>query len=294
MTRPGILLSGPRPRMRVKFIRYSAPDGSERFGVYSDRGIRDLSPSHAGFAEMISDAHALGAACPKNDFSKADLASFLPPVDRRSKILCMAVNYHSHVREMQTEPTKEPILFSKYYASLTGPYAQIPLMGISPIMDYEGEVAIVIGATARNVKREDAWNFVAGYTLLNDISARSLFRVQQGQHTMLDWFSCKAIDHSTPVGPWIVTNDEAGEFTKLRIETFLNGVPVQSESTSDMIFDVPRIIEFVSSRVTLEPSDIISTGTPAGVGVARRRTLAKGDVVKVQAQGVGYLENRVV
>lgn len=242
---------------------------------------------------MIGDTRALLSGGSDGALSKVDLANLLPPVDRRSKILCMAINYYSHIKEMKTEPTKEPILFSKYYTSLTGPFGQIPLTSISPSMDYEGELAVVIGTSAHNIRREDAWAHVAGYTLLNDVSARTLFRVPQGVHTMLDWFSCKAIDHSTPVGPWIVTSNEAGEFTKLRIETLLNGTEVQSESTSDMIFDVPRIIEFVSSRVTLEPGDLISTGTPAGVGMARGRTLENGDIVRVQAEGVGYLENHV-
>ena len=225
---------------------------------------------------------------------EVDDARILPPVDRRSKVLCMAVNYRSHIRERKTSETKEPVLFAKFYASLAGPYAQIPRFSISEIMDYEGELAVVIGKKARNVRRADAWDHVLGYTLLDDISARSLFRVPQGEGTMLDWFSCKAMDQSTPVGPWIVTPDEAGDFSSLRVETFLNGDRVQSEGVSDMVFDVAKIIEHASSRVTLDPGDIISTGTPSGVGVGRGRTLQKGDVVKVRAEGIGYLENRIV
>ena len=260
--------------------------------MYSEGRATDLSSSYGGFSDMLSDAASLAANA--MGASKLDDARILPPVDRRSKILCMAVNYYSHSREMKSATTKVPILFTKFYGSLTGPYAEIPRFAISEIMDYEGELAIVIGKRAHKVSRETAWDHVLGYTLLNDVSARSLFRVPQGEGTMLDWFSCKAMDHSTPMGPWIVTRDEAGDFARLRIETFLNGTQVQSGEVSDMVFDVPEIIEHASSRVTLEPGDVISTGTPAGVGVGRKRTLEKGDVVKVQAEGIGHLENKIL
>ncbi len=277
----------------MKLLGYSSPGGGERFGVYSDGKVLDLSSRYRGFAEMVSDIpnlrgeHLDGAA-------GVNGARILAPVDRRSKVLCMAANYRSHLKEMHNEQTKEPILFAKFYTSLTGPYSPVPRFTVSQIMDYEGEIAVVVGRTCRNVKREDAWKHVAGYTLLNDMSARSLFRVPQGSGVMLDWFSCKGIDRSTPVGPLIVTPDEAGEFDSLRIETFLNGDRVQSQGVSDMVFDVPKIVEHVSSRLTLDPGDVISTGTPSGVGVARERTLEKGDVVKVQVEGIGHIENRIV
>lgn len=277
----------------MKFVRYSSPDGALRFGTYSKGRASDLSSSYAGFADMLADAANVKPG--RTDLAvRVGGADILPPVDRCSKILCMAVNYRSHLRETQRAETKEPILFAKFYASLTGPYSQIPRFGISEIMDYEGELAVVMGRRAHNVRRAEAWDHVLGYTLVNDVSARSLFQVPQGSETMLDWFSCKAMDSSTPVGPWIVTPDEAGDFASLRIETFLNGDRVQSEGVSDMVFDVPRIIEHATSRVTLEPGDVISTGTPAGVGVVRRRTLQRGDVVRVQAEGIGHLENLIV
>lgn len=277
----------------MKLVRYSSTDGTAKFGVYSAGRATDLSSSYAGFAEMVADASNLGKALPGAG-AKVERGSILPPAERGSKVLCMAVNYTTHIRETNAAQTKVPILFPKYYSSLTGPYSSIPMIPISRIMDYEGELAVTVGRRARNVKREDAWSYIAGYTLLNDVSARSLFRVPQGKGQMLDWFSCKANDASTPMGPWIVTPDEAGSFEDLRIETYLNGSRVQSGRVSDMVFDVPKIIEHASSRVTLDPGDIISTGTPAGVGVARGRTLAKGDVVRVRAEGIGYLENRIV
>jgi acylpyruvate hydrolase len=279
----------------LKLVRYTSGDGDERFGVYSDGSATDLTSNYRGFADFIADlpnlksSQSIGRAA-----SRVENASLLPPADRRSKILCMAVNYHSHIKEMHEEQTKEPILFAKFFTSLTGPYAQIPRFEISQIMDYEGELAVVIGSPARNVNHKDAWAHVAGYTLVNDVSARSLFKVPQGEGIMKDWFSCKAIDHSTPVGPWIVTPDEAGPFESLHVETYLNGTQVQSGSASDMVFDVPKIIEHASSRLTLEPGDIISTGTPAGVGIGRKRTMEKGDVVQVKAERIGYIENRIV
>ena len=277
----------------MKLLRYSSPDGEERFGVYSKGMATDLSSSYTGFAEMVADIPQLKAAS-QQGFARVDNGRIMPPADRRSKVLCMAANYHSHIREMGTNQTSVPVLFPKFHTSLTGPYSRIPRFAVSQVMDYEGELAVVIGRSARNVRREDAWDYIFGYTLVNDMSARSLFRVPQGDGVMLDWFSCKSIDHSTPMGPWIVTPDEAGAFAGFRIETYLNGVRVQSEGVSDMVFDVPRIVEHVSSRLTLDPGDIISTGTPSGVGVARNRTLERGDVVKVQVEGVGLLENHVV
>jgi acylpyruvate hydrolase len=276
----------------LKFVRYSSSDGAERFGVHSNGMVTDLSTSYADFTEMLADG--AGVRPESTQGVRVDNMNLLPPVSTASKILCMAINYHSHIDEQHSAQTEEPILFTKFYSSLTGPFAEIPRFTISEIMDYEGEIAVVIGRRTKDVGRPDAWGHVLGYTLLNDMSARSLFRVPQGNGTMLDWFSCKTIDRSTPVGPWIVTKDEAGDFAHLRIETFLNGSKVQSAGPSDMVFDVPKIIEHVSSRVTLEPGDLISTGTPAGVGVARKRTLEKGDLVKVQAEGIGHLENRIV
>jgi len=277
----------------MKLVRYSSPDGSESFGVYSNGKASDLSSSYRSFSDAVADLSSLKARPPTPTADVND-ARIMAPAEKGTKILCMAVNYYSHIKEMQTEPTREPVLFTKFYTCLTGPYSEIPRFSHSEIMDYEGEIAIVIGERARNVKRNDAWEHVAGYTLLNDMSARSLFRVPQGSGVMLDWFSCKANDSSTPVGPWIVTPDEAGDFSKLRIETYLNGDRVQSQGVSDMVFTVPKIIEYVSSRLTLDPGDIISTGTPAGVGVARKRTLQKGDVVRVQVEGIGRIENRII
>ena len=276
----------------MKLVRYSSPDGRERFGTYSEGKASDLSSAYGSFSEMVGDLEHVGSR-PSAGTVKVDDARIMPPADRSSKILCMAVNYHSHLKEMRTAQTKEPVLFTKFYASLTGPYSPIPRFTHSEIMDYEGEIAVVIGKKARNVLRSDAWRHIAGYTLLNDVSARSLFRVPQGNGVMLDWFSCKANDHATPIGPWVVTPDEAGDFSRLQVETFLNGVRVQSQSVSDMVFDVPKIIEHVTSRLTLDPGDIISTGTPSGVGVARERTMQRGDVVRVQVEGIGHLENRI-
>jgi len=291
----GILLSNRNAGGFVKLLRYSTPDGKEGFGIYSKGEATDLSSSYAGFAEFVSDLPNLGTPSTSGG-AKVQVAEsrFLPPADRRSKILCMAVNYYSHIKEMHEDKTQEPILFAKFFTSLTGPYSPIPRFSISQIMDYEGELAVVIGSPARNVRREDAWGHVAGFTLLNDMSARSLFKVPQGSGIMKDWFSCKAIDHSTPVGPWIVTPDEAGDFASLHVETFLNGEKVQSGSAADMVFDVPKIIEHASSRLTLEPGDIISTGTPSGVGVSRKRTLERGDAIEVRAEGIGNLKNQII
>lgn len=140
----------------MRLLRYSSSDGSEKFGIYSGGKVTDLSSSYSGFADMIADLPNLKGSRPSAGATIVDNASILPPLDRCSKILYMAENYRSHIKERQKEPTKEPILFAKFYSSLTGPYSQIPLTGISEVMDYEGELAVVIGEPARNVRREDA------------------------------------------------------------------------------------------------------------------------------------------
>ena len=138
----------------MKLLRYRSRDGREVFGTYSDGVATDLSASYPGFAEMVADLPNLKTRRPGVG-ENVDSSAIMSPIDRRSKILCMAVNYRSHIKEMQNEQTEEPILFAKFYTSLTGPYSPIPRFGISQIMDYEGELAVVIGRPARNVQRQD-------------------------------------------------------------------------------------------------------------------------------------------
>ncbi len=195
---------------------------------------------------------------------------FLPPV-KPSKIICIGLNYVDHAEELNMEIPEEPIIFLKPPSAVIGHEDTIILPKVSRRVDYEGEIAVVIGKRCRNVSRKDAMNYLLGYTCFNDVTARDL-QQKDGQ-----WTRAKSFDTFAPLGPYIVT--EIPE--RLRIRTILNGRVVQSSDTSNLIFDIPTLIEFISSIMTLERGDVIATGTPAGVGM-----LKKGDVVEVEVEGL--------
>ena len=202
------------------------------------------------------------------------LAPVLP-----SKIVCVGKNYAAHAAEFGGEVPEEPLLFLKPSTSIAGPGDPIPLLPISHRVDYEGELAVVIGRICRNVKAEDAYKYVLGYTCGNDVTLRDLQK-KDGQ-----WARAKGFDGSCPLGPWIETELDPND---VRVETRLNGEVRQSASTTDMVFGVATLIEFVTEFMTLLPGDVIMTGTPEGVGA-----LAPGDRVEVEVEGVGVLSNPV-
>ncbi len=202
------------------------------------------------------------------------LAPVLP-----SKVVCLGKNYAAHAAEFGGDVPEEPLIFLKPSTSVSGPGDPIPLLPISHRVDYEGELAVVIGRIARNVRAEDAFRYILGYTCGNDVTLRDLQK-KDGQ-----WSRAKGFDGSCPLGPWIETlldPNDAG------VETRLNGEVRQSARTSDMVFGVATIAEFVTEFMTLLPGDVIMTGTPEGVG-----RLAPGDVVEVGVEGVGVLRNEV-
>jgi 2-keto-4-pentenoate hydratase/2-oxohepta-3-ene-1,7-dioic acid hydratase in catechol pathway len=191
-------------------------------------------------------------------------------------------NYREHAAELGNAPPAEPLIFLKPVSALAAHGDAILYPPISARVDYEGELGVVVGRRARRVKREDAAEYVYGYTCVNDVTARDL-QQKDGQ-----WTRAKGFDTFCPVGPWIVPRDEV-RFDELRVRTFLNGEKRQDASVREMIFPVDRIIEFVTEFMTLEPGDLIATGTPAGVG-----PMEAGAVVRVEIEGLGALENRVV
>jgi acylpyruvate hydrolase len=221
---------------------------------------------------------------------KEEEVFFLPPIASPQKIICLGMNYRKHAQEMGREPPKYPTLFGKFAHTLIGHKNPIQLPEISDQVDYEAELAIVIGKTGKSIKAEDAFKHIAGYTILNDVSVRDF------QNRTLQWLQGKNFDRSCPVGPYLVTKDEVPNPDALEIELRLNGTVMQHSNTSDFIFSVPETIEYISQIMTLEPGDIISTGTPSGVGVARdpQVFLKAGDLVEIELQGVGRLENPVV
>jgi 2-keto-4-pentenoate hydratase/2-oxohepta-3-ene-1,7-dioic acid hydratase in catechol pathway len=197
-----------------------------------------------------------------------------------TKILAVGLNYRAHAAESGHDVPSEPLLFFKPPSSVIGPFAPIVYPILSQQVDYEGELAVVIGQWTRNVSPEKAYDFVLGYTCGNDVTARDLQRRDD------QWTRAKGFDTFCPLGPYIVTDLDPGHLT---IQTRVNGEIRQSTSTTDMVFSVAELISYVSQVMTLEPGDVILTGTPAGVG-----PLQPGDVVEVEIEGIGILRNPVV
>jgi acylpyruvate hydrolase len=218
-----------------------------------------------------------------------DEVTFRPVVPEPSKVICVGLNYSAHVAEAQRELTEYPVLFTKFASSLTGPYDPIPRPPESDAVDYEGELAVVIGTPARRVREDRALEAVAGYAVANDITMRDY------QNRTHQWLQGKAWDRSTPVGPVLVTPDEAGDPSALTLRTTVNGQTVQEAPTNLMIFPVARLISTISEFATLLPGDLILTGTPSGVGFRREPPLLldDGDVVTVEVAGIGRIENRI-
>ena len=212
-----------------------------------------------------------------------------PPLPDPDKILCIGLNYTEHAEETKLDATAVPTVFPKFRNSLIGPGAPIVVPAATREVDYEGELAVVIGARCRRVTEEEALDHVAGVMPFNDVSARDL-QMQTSQ-----WLAGKAVDTFAPCGPELVLMDEVADVHDLSIVTRVNGEVLQSARTSQMIFDVRRIIAFISTFLTLEPGDIIATGTPAGVGFTREPPifLHDGDTVEVDIEGIGLLENAV-
>ena len=212
------------------------------------------------------------------------------PVPRPGKIICVGLNYKDHAAESNMPVPTSPVTFSKYGTAVTAPGSPIRLPAASKEVDYEAELAVVIGRRAKHVTAEQAWNCVLGYTNLNDVSARDL------QFADKQWQRGKSCDTFAPMGPAIVTRDAVANPHRLRIQLRLNGKTMQDSSTEQLIFGIDTVIAFLSETITLEPGDVIATGTPPGVGFARKPPvfLNPGDVVEVEVEGLGVLSNPVV
>ncbi len=216
--------------------------------------------------------------------------TLLAPILRPPKFICVGLNYRDHAAETKQELPKVPTIFSKFSHSVIGPGESIVLPKNSAKPDYEAEFAFVIGKPGRHIAAKDWKNHVAGYTIVNDVSARD-FQMATSQ-----WLMGKTFDTFGPMGPWITTADEIPDPHALDIRLTINGEEMQHSNTRELIFDVPALVAFLSSAITLESGDIVSTGTPAGVGLARKppRWLRAGDEVSITVQGLGELRNPVV
>ncbi len=213
------------------------------------------------------------------------------PIAAPEKVICIGLNYREHARETNAEIPDEPVCFGKYANTIGGPGSKIVLPAVSREVDYEAELVVVIGKPAKNVSQADALNYVAGYTVGNDVSARDWQKGRPGGQWMLG----KTPDTFAPIGPYLVTSDEVGDPGKLAISLTLNGETMQDSSTSDLIFSVEQIIAHLTQLMTLKPGDLIFTGTPSGVGVARdpQIFLKPGDQVSVTIEKLGTLTNPV-
>lgn len=270
--------------------------GAWRGGALTGDGLVDLAQA-LGHTEAIGvraalalDAGTLAAAIATGAPRPLDGVRLGPPVPDPDKIVCLGLNYTDHAEETGLPLPTVPMLFAKYRNSLAGPDDPIILPAGEHAVDYEAELAIVIGRPAKDVAAEEALDHVAGVTCFNDVTARDL------QFATSQWLGGKALDTFGPCGPAVVSLDELPDVQALGIRTRVNGATVQDSSTAHMVFGVAEAVAFVSSVMTLVPGDIIPTGTPAGVGFTRspQVLLAAGDVVEVEIDGVGALRNPVV
>jgi len=211
------------------------------------------------------------------------------PVPNPGKIICVGHNYREHILEMGREIPEFPVVFAKFANTVVGPEDDISFFPISEQLDYEAELAFVIGKRARNVSQEDAMDYVAGYTIVNDITYRDL------QRRTIQWLQGKTVEGSAPMGPWLITTDELTDPSGLAVMLTVNGEERQHTNTANLVFSVQYLVEFLSNLVTLEPGDVILTGTPGGVGVAMDPPtfLKDGDVVSISIEKIGSLENKV-
>jgi acylpyruvate hydrolase len=212
---------------------------------------------------------------------------YAPLVPRPDKVVCVGLNYRNHILEMGRELPEHPTLFAKYASALIGAFDDIVLPAVSDQVDWEAELAVVIGTPARHVSADEAPACIAGYTVANDVSVRDY------QYRTLQWLQGKSFESSTPVGPWLVTADESPGPSR-QISCEVAGEVMQRADTADLVFDPAALVAYISDIFTLEPGDVIATGTPGGVGAARTppRFLADGEVVVTRIAGVGECRNR--
>jgi 2-keto-4-pentenoate hydratase/2-oxohepta-3-ene-1,7-dioic acid hydratase in catechol pathway len=282
----------------ITFVRA----GATRIGAETARGIVDFRVAAPALPQTMIELLGAGTLALKTaravvaralddgvGLMPTDQVHLLAPLPRPGKIFGIGLNYREHAHETGKPAPEVPLVFSKAVTAVVGPGAAIEIPPVSREIDYEGELAVIIGRPAKRVQRDQAWSVIAGVTIMNDVTARDYQRRSS---------NCmgKSFDTFAPMGPALVTLDEFTDPTSLDLRTMLSGEEVQHSNTRQLIFDVPALIEFISAGVTLEPGDVISTGTPAGVGMRRTppRFLKPGDTVRIEIDGIGVLENPVV
>jgi 2-keto-4-pentenoate hydratase/2-oxohepta-3-ene-1,7-dioic acid hydratase in catechol pathway len=272
--------------------------GATRVGVVVNDEIVDLSQAAPELPREMTALLAAGPAAREAAASAASRAkSRIPlaavrlaaPILRPPKFLAIGLNYADHVAEAGLETPKFPTVFNKQSTCVAGPFDPVHLPRVSSVLDYEGELGFVIGKRCRHVPKTRAHEVIAGYLVVNDVTVRDW------QFRIPTWTMGKSFDTHGPLGPWLTTSDEIDP-SGLRLRTWVNGELRQDSNTKQLIFDCAAIVEHLSTAFTLEPGDVVATGTPGGVGIAMKppRLLKVGDVMKVEIDGLGVLENTVV
>jgi 2-keto-4-pentenoate hydratase/2-oxohepta-3-ene-1,7-dioic acid hydratase in catechol pathway len=292
----------------MRLVRYKENDGAVRLGALTDNGVvhfegltRGTGAAPRIFSEIssfllagdaaIEQAQRLIQAAPQNAFAPLSSVKLLAPIPRPGKIIAVGLNYRDHLIEQGAkELPKSPIIFAKFPTSICGPGDPIVIPESDPNVDYEAELAVVIGRKGKAITAADALHCVAGYMPLNDVSARAW------QFGDKQWVRGKSPDTFCPIGPYLTTRDAVPDPHALSIQARVNDVTLQDSNTSKIIFRIPELIEFISASITLEPGDIIATGTPEGVGAFRTPPifLKSGDIVEVEIEKLGVLRNPVV
>jgi 2,4-didehydro-3-deoxy-L-rhamnonate hydrolase len=276
----------------MKLVRFGQK-GNARPGLWKDGNIVDLREIFPRIPDISETFFREGwlerIAQVKNPGRKIEVR-IASPIHRPSKIICLGKNYAEHAKEGGFENPEKPLIFCKTPNALTGPYDPIILPKSSGRVDWEVELAVIIGKEGKRINKTDAFHYVAGFTVMNDVSGR------QAQFSDSQWFRGKSFDSFAPAGPFIVTPDEIDDVNNLRLTAVVDGEIMQDGNTRDMIFDIRAIIENISEDITLIPGDIISTGTPAGVGIFRDPpiVLKPGNVVECRIEQIGVIINKVV
>ncbi|MEI7555848.1 fumarylacetoacetate hydrolase family protein [Candidatus Chlorohelix sp.] len=247
-------------------------------------GYNDLSD--AQLEQMLNEINALDVTT----LPDLDEVTLHNPLPTPGKIICIGLNFMDHVLEVKAQVPTEPVIFSKWHNTLAGPTDEIIVDKATQRVDYEAELAFVIGKTAYQVKEENAFEYIAGYLCSNDVSARDL------QFSQSQWVRGKSLNGFCPLGPYIATRDEIADPHNLRIQCRVNGQTRQDSNTAQLIFKIPALVAFLSDGITLEPGDVVLTGTPPGVGFTLNppRYLQPGDVCEVEIEGLGMLRNLFV
>jgi 2-keto-4-pentenoate hydratase/2-oxohepta-3-ene-1,7-dioic acid hydratase in catechol pathway len=272
--------------------------GRTRVGVVVAGEIVDLaatSPQHPLLQDFLSagaDARAAAQDAVENRRDRIPLADVVleAPILRPGKVLAVGLNYADHIAETGAQAPTYPTIFNKQSTCVTGPTRPIHLPRVSSVLDYEGELAFVIGKRCRHVPRQRAYEVIAGYCIMNDVTVRDW------QMRTPTWTMGKSFDTHGPCGPWLTTADEVGDPHMLGLRTWVNGELRQDSNTKHLVFDCAALVEYLSTAFTLEVGDVISTGTPAGVGITMKppRLLQPGDVVRIEIDKLGRLENTVI